>query len=236
MDKLLIKLVKKLKETFGDRLISVILYGSAAVGDHSGDFSDINIFCVLREVTPRELANAEPIVNWWRKKNNPSPLMMSADEVRNSTDCFPIEFHDIRERHRVLYGEDVVAGLEIDESFYRAQVEYQLRAMLLRLRQKGAGVMRDRDVLVRLLAESVSTFCVLTRHALRLHGEDTQFEKRAVIEQAVGKFGLDAAPFSSLLDLRDGKIKPKALDSTALYGQYLREIQKVIDAVDVLEK
>lgn len=236
MDKLLNELVEKLEKAFGDRLVSVILYGSAAVGDHSGDYSDINIFCVLREVTPRELADAEPIVNWWRKKDNPSPLMMSADEVRSSTDCFPIEFHDIRERHRMLYGEDVVAGLEIDESFYRAQVEYQLRSMLLRLRQKGAGVMQNRDVLLRMLAESVSTFCVLTRHALRLHGEDAAFEKRAVIEQAAGRFGLDAVPFLSLLDLREGKVKPKALDSAALYGQYLSEIKKVIDAVDILEK
>ncbi len=62
---------------------------------------------------------------------------MSEQEVQTSTDCFPIEFHDMQERRRVLMGKDVVEKLPIDRSFYRAQVEHELRAKLLRLRQKG---------------------------------------------------------------------------------------------------
>ncbi len=236
MDKLLDELVGKLTKTYGDLLVSVVLYGSAAVGDHSGRFSDINVFCVLREINPRVLGASEPILRWWRDKDNPTPLLMSLDEVRTSTDCFPIEFHDIRERHRILYGENVVEDLEIDESFYRARVEYELRAKLLRLRQKSAGVLHDPNLLLRLMAESVSTFCVLTRHALRLHGEDAPFPKREIAEQARAAFGIDPAPFLALLDLRDGRRKPKELDAEALLGQYLREISGVIDVVDRLEK
>jgi predicted nucleotidyltransferase len=236
MEKLLNEFVERSKKAYGERLVSVVLYGSAAVGDHSGRYSDINIFCALTRVTPRELADAEPIFNWWCKKENPSPLLMSVDEVRTSTDCFPIEFHDIRERHRVLYGEDLVASLDIDDSFYRAQVEYQLRAKVLRLRQKGAAVMHDRGLLLRLLADSVSTFCVLSRHALRLHDKDAGFEKRQIVEQAHEAFGIDRAPFLSLLDLRDERIKPKTLQPASIYEQYLKEIQKVVDAVDKLAK
>ena len=108
MEKLLKELVERLQKAYGERLVSVVLYGSAAVGDYSGRYSDINIFCVLTKVTPRELADAEPIFHWWRDTGNPSPLLMSAAEVRNSTDCFPIEFHDIKERRRILAGQDVV--------------------------------------------------------------------------------------------------------------------------------
>lgn len=236
MEKLLDELVSKLTKVYGDRLVSVVLYGSAAVGDHSGRFSDLNVFCVLREITPALLGVSEPILRWWRNKDNPSPLLMSLDEVRTSTDCFPIEFHDIKERHRILYGENVVEALEIDESFYRARVEYELRAKLLRLRQKAAGVMHDPNMLIRLMAESVSTFCVLTRHALRLNGADAPFPKREIVGQAGAVFGIDPQPFLALLDLRDGKRKPKELDAEALLGQYLKEIDGVIDAVDRLEK
>jgi predicted nucleotidyltransferase len=236
MEKILNNLVGRLTKTYGDRLVSVVLYGSAAVGDHSGRYSDINVFCVLREITPRELGEAEPILRWWRGLDNPSPLLMSEDEVRTSTDCFPIEFHDIKERHRILHGRDVVADLEIDDSFYRAQVEYQLRAKVLRLRQKGAGVMHDKELLLRLLAESLSTFCVLSRHALRLCGAETKWQKREIIEGAREKFGIDTAPFLSLLDLREEKIKPRSLDPASLYEKYLKEIQVVVDAVDRLEK
>jgi len=236
MEKILSELVDRLTKTYGERLVSVVLYGSAAVGDHSGKFSDINVFCVLKEVTPRLLGDAEPILRWWRDKGNPAPLLMSTDEVRTSTDCFPIEFHDIRERHRILYGEDVVKDLAIDESFYRARVEYELRAKLLRLRQKGAGVLHDRDLLLKLMADSVSTFCVLTRHALRLRGAKAPFPKREVVAQAGSEFGIDPEPFQTLLDLRDGRRKPKELDAEPLFGRYLKELHGLIDAVDRLEK
>jgi predicted nucleotidyltransferase len=236
MERVLTQLVDRLKKTYGDRLKSVILYGSAAAGDHNAKYSDLNVLCVLANVTPRELGESTPIVRWWSEQGNPSPLMLTEAEVRESTDCFPIEFHDIRERRRVLYGEDVAANLEIDTCFYRAQVEHDLRATLLRLRQKAAGALADKDLLRTLLADSISTFCVLFRHALLLHGVAAQFEKLEVIGQARERFGIDAAPFRKLIDLRRGTIKPREIDPVALLADYTKEIQTVIDAVDRLEK
>ncbi len=189
-----------------------------------------------REVTPRELGDSAAIFRWWQKLGNPSPLLLSREEVRTSTDCFPIEFHDIKERHRVLAGEDVVQNLEVDDSFYRAQVEHELRAKLLRLRQKAAGVLSSEDLLLELMADSLSTFCVLFRHALLLHGVDAQFEKSSIIDQAAEKFGIEPSPFRSLLDLREQKIKARQIQPGPLFESYLKEIQVVIDAVDLLEK
>jgi predicted nucleotidyltransferase len=225
-----------LNKAYGERLKSVILYGSAAAGDHHEKYSDLNVLCVLHEVTPRELEESTPIVRWWREKGNPAPLFLTEEEVRNSTDCFPIEFHDIKERHRVLHGEDVAVNLEIDRCFYRAQVEHDLRAKLLRLRQKAAGLFGDKDMLRTVLAESVSTFSVLFRHALLLHGAEAKFARREVFGQARERFGIDPAPFEKLLDLREKKIKPKEIEPAALLADYMRQIQTVIDAVDRLDK
>lgn len=236
MERVLNQLVEKLKKTFDDRLVSVVLYGSAAVGDHHGRFSDINVLCVLRELGPKELADSAPVVRWWRELGNPSPLMLTVEEVRNSTDCFPIEFHDITERHRVLYGDDVVAGLEVDDAFYRAQLEHELRAKLLRLRQKAAGVMRDRDLLRTLLADSLPTFCTLFRHALRLTGHQAPFEKRAVLAAVREKLNVDTGPLERILDLREGKIKARQLDPLPVFEAYMQAIQSVVAVVDRLPK
>jgi len=236
MERVLKELVERLNKAYGENLVSVVLYGSAAVGDHHGRYSDINIFCVLRHLATAELRQAEPILRWWRGLGNPAPLLMSEDEVGNSTDCFPIEFHDIKERHRILHGTDVVADLGVDDSFYRAQVEYQLRAKILRLRQKGAGVLFDRDLLLRLLADSVSTFCILARHALRLSGVEAKWRKREIVEQARERFGIDPEPFERLLDLREEKIKPRSIEPVPLFERYLKEILVVVEAVDRLEK
>jgi hypothetical protein len=192
---------------------------------------------VLEQVTPTELVACEGVFRWWREMKNPAPLLLSADEVVSSTDCFPIEFHDIQERHRVLYGDDVVKEIVVDDAFYRAQVEHELRAKMLRLRQKAGGLMSERDLLLRLMCDSVSTFCVLLRHALRLSGASPSFGKRAVISAARDRFGLSTQPFDTLLDLREHKLKPKQVQNAVdLFASYLKEIQAAVNAVDRMER
>jgi hypothetical protein len=236
MDDILNQLVKKLQKAYGDRLVSVVLYGSAVIGDHHQKFSDYNILCVLNRVTPAELGASEDIFRWWREKGSPSPLLLSEHEVQTCTDCFAIEFHDIKARHRVLHGRDVIAGLEVDDSFYRAQVEHELRAKLLRLRQKASGILSEKDMLRRLLADSLSTFCVLFRHALILTGNPLEGTKRDVITQSERVFGIDPLPFQKLLDLREEKIKPRELDPVPLLESYLEGINRIIDVVDRIAK
>src|ERR1019366_9846504 len=230
------QLVEKLNKALGADLVSVVLYGSAAVGDHQDKFSDYNVLCVLSQITPVHLGATETVFRWWQQQGNPAPLLLTEHEVKTSTDCFAIEFHDIKDHHKILAGADVVSALEIDHSFYRAQVEHDLRAKLLRLRQKASAILSDKDVLRRLLAESLSTFCVLFRHALIFSGVEGPARKREVIDRAVERFGLDGGPFRYLLDLREQKAKAPEVDPQALLGSYLIEIGKVIDPVDGMEK
>lgn len=228
------QIVKRLNAAFGNRLISVVLYGSAAAGNQQKGYSDLNVLCVLSEITPRELAQVAPVFRWWRGQGNPAPLLLTRREFETSTDCFAIEFHDIRDQHRILFGEDVVSELQIDDSFYRAQVEHELRAKLLRLRHKAAVVLADRQLLSRLLADSISTFSVLFRHALILHGVEAPLARREVIAKAAAFFNFNAESFERLLDLRDGKIAGQDVDFHTLLADYMMQVSVVIDAVDRL--
>lgn len=230
------ELVQRLQKAHADRLVSVVLYGSAAVPGAKDRLSDFNILCVLKEVNVEELRAAEPVFRWWREMKNPSPLLLGLEELRTSTDCFPMEFHDIQERHVILFGEDVVATLPIADRFYRAMVEHELRAKLLRLRQKAGGVLSENDLLLRLMADSVSTFCVLLRHALKLAGEQPLFGKHEIVAAAVTRFGIDGQPFETLLNLREEKVKPRDLQPVPLFREYLRQIHNVVAAVDQINE
>ena len=235
MERQLTDLVAKLKTAHGAKLISVVLYGSAATTEKD-QFSDYNVLSVLSEVTPTELGEAEPVFHWWREMRNPAPLLLSELEVRTSTDCFPIEFTDIKARHQILHGTDVVAGVEIDYAFYRAQVEHELRAKLLRLRQKAGGVLSDKDLLLRLMADSVSTFCVLFRHALLLDGQPAVWERKEVVNAAAQHFGIDPKPLHLLLGVRDGTIKAKDTTPLNLLEEYLKQVRVVVDRVDEMKR
>jgi hypothetical protein len=231
------QLVEKLQKAHGERLVAVVLYGSAASGNHHAKYSDFNILCVLSEISTREMGASESIFRWWREQGSPSPLLLTENEVATSTDCFAIEFKDIKNNHRLLYGRDVISGLVVDNSFYRAQVEHDLRAKLLRLRQKASGMLSDSNLLRRLMLDSISTFCVLFRHALALHGVVLEsHRKRDVIARASERFGFDPAPFEKLLDIREERIKPREMEPVPLLSAYLKGISAVIEAVDRLEK
>jgi predicted nucleotidyltransferase len=228
-------LVSKLERAYNDRLVSVVLYGSGASDDHHHKFSDLNVLCVLKQVTPRELGEGEPILRWWREHGHPSPLLMSEEEAHHSADCFPIEFRDMKDRRKVLYGVDVIADVRVDTRNYRAQIEHELRAKLFRLRQKGAQVLSNPAELLKLCVDSVSNFCLLGRHALVVSGASAKTEHRAVVHQLGQILKMDTSPFDTLLDIREDKSGVDPGDPGELFAMYLERIQRIVEFVDGLE-
>jgi predicted nucleotidyltransferase len=230
------ELTRRLTAAFGDRLVAAILYGSAAMGDWNERSSDLNVLCVLNRLSPQELAQSEPIFRWWRQKGNPPPLLLTDEEVRTSTDCFPMEFHDMQEHRRVLCGRDVIENLLIDRSFYRAQVEHELRAKQIRLRQKAAELLREPEKLSGLLTDSLSTFCVLGRHALILSGHEPQWKKEevlAALEKALGR-RLEGA--NAILAIRATGKPAVDVSGTGLLAKYLEEMDALVRFVDGLDR
>jgi predicted nucleotidyltransferase len=229
------ELVEKLEHAYQDRLVSVVLYGSGASGNHDPNFSDLNVLCVLKQITPRELGEGEPILRWWRGLGHPSPLLMTEEEVHNSADSFPIEFRDMQDHRNVLHGIDVIAHLHVETKHYRTQVEHELRAKLFRLRQQGAQVLSDPAALLKLCVDSVSTFCTLGRHALLAGGIEVTGGRRDVIHRLEEKLGVPASPFHVLLDLRENKDAVDTGNSVDLFAQYLEVVRRMVEYVDQME-
>ena len=231
----LIELTDRVKSAFGDRLISVILYGSAAAGDWNQSFSDLNVLCILDRLSPTELRSGQPVLQWWRAAGNPPPLLLTAEEVRTATDCFPMEFRDMQQQRRVLFGSDLIEDLAIDQKFYRAQVEHELRAKQLRLRQRAAEVLSEPERLYRLMADSVSTFCVLGRHALILDGKAALWSKHEVVASLEKAVGQSLSSFADLLAARrDPGLTKQRNGSVELLDRYLIDIATLVHFVDKL--
>jgi predicted nucleotidyltransferase len=234
VEKKLSELVERFKNALGQRLASIILYGSGAAGDWSEGRSDLNVLCVLEPVTPDELRLAEPILRWWRAAGNPAPLLLTPEEVQTSTDCFPMEFHDMQQHRRVLHGRDVIEGLVVDNKFYRAQVEQEMRSKQLRLRQRAAEVLSQPDRLSRLMADSVSTFCVLGRHALVLAGESPYWNKKELLAALEKRIESRLPAFDEILTLRADPKHASHSDTVPLLARYLTEVAALVHFIDRL--
>ncbi len=230
------ELVQRLRSALGTRLVSIILYGSAATEDWQEKTSDLNVLCVLHQLSASELEVCEPVFRWWRENGYLSPLLLTAEEVQTSTDCFPMEFSDMREHRRVLHGADVIENLAIDRSFYRAQVEHELRAKHIRLRQKAAAILSTPDKLMKLLTDSLSTFCVLGRHALVLSGGEARFRKSEVLAALERLMGRQLEASAEILALRSMPKQPSAAHVRTLFERYLEEMGSLVRFVDGLNR
>jgi predicted nucleotidyltransferase len=234
MEKLLNELVSRLRGAYGDDLLSVVLYGSAATGEYHEKFSDLNVLCVLKSIGVRELEKGEEAVGWWLKQKQPLPLFLSREEVENSHDAFPIEFLDIQQNHRILHGEDVVANIEVKTQQHRRQVEHEMRSGLLRLRERYLGLQRDKKEVARLMLDSLPTFSTLFRHALILGGAAAPAKKREIFRATAERFSISAQPFITLLETREGKRKLGDEEIKPLFEAYLTEITRMAEVVDKL--
>ncbi|HVO59844.1 MAG TPA: nucleotidyltransferase domain-containing protein [Terriglobales bacterium] len=231
-DEKLNKFVRLLRDAGGANLQSVILYGSAVSGDFHPEFSNLNVFCVLRDTSFQSLAAIESATKWWDRQRQPPPLFMTREELQRSTDVFTIEFMDMRQYHRVLLGEDVLEKLEIPTRFHRLQVEYELREKLLLLRQAVSVVAKSERKLWDLLLRSLPSFLTLFRHALLVLGGPAPSQKRECVQELSRRVGFDASSIETLLNIRERKAKRNQFRATDMVASYLWAIEQVNATVD----
>ncbi len=230
--------IDDLKATHGKNLCSVTLYGSAAAGDFIPRQSDYNILIALHRIGPEDLRNAHACVREWVRLGNPIPVYFTVSELKNGADVFPIEFHQMTVAHKVLYGPDLVAELEISLKFLRLQAEYELRSKLQQLRRQYIPATESVAGLKRLMAESLTSFTSLFRAVLILHGLNPPATKHEIVALTAHELGIDATPFEKIFDIRENSFTGN-LDETGanqLFGDYMEQIENIINAVDVIEK
>jgi hypothetical protein len=227
------ELVSRLKEAAGKNLESVILYGSAARGDFKPGASDLNVLCTLVTMDVNELQRLAPAVSWWtREMKEPAPLFFLTEELQRSTDVFAIESLDMKRSHKMLFGKDPIANLEIPMNLHRVEVERDMRMMLLRLRQHIVHVGRNEMELTAVLRKTISGAVTLLRHTLISFGEEPPSGAKAIFARIAELTGADAGAFQAVYDHRESGRWAK--DSFAAYDEYLHALEKVIVALDGL--
>jgi len=228
--------IDDLRATHGKNLVSVILYGSAAAGDFIPDRSDYNVLVALRRITPQDLRDAHPTIREWHKLGHPVPVYFTVSELQNAADVFPIEFMQMETARKVLYGVDVLAGLNITDASLRHQTEYELRSKLIRLRRSYIPASTSVEGLSELMSKSLSSFAALFRAVLFLHGVEPPPKKHEVVAMTANQLKLDFIPFEKIFNIRENNFALELDEVTAnqLFADYLEQIERVIDAVDAI--
>ena len=230
--------IDDLRATHRKNLSSVILYGSAATGDFVPKKSDYNILIALQKIAPEDLRNAHASIREWVRMGHPVPVYFTVSELQNAADVFPIEFSQMEVARKVLYGTDVLAGLEFSDQNLRHQTEYELRSKLIQLRRGYIPASASVNGLKKLMAESLASFAALFRAVLVIYGLEPPATKREIVALTAQHLKIDGTPFEKIFNIRENNFTA-VLDETsanALFGEYMEQIENVINAVDSIGK
>ncbi len=226
--------VGSLKELYENQLLSVVLYGSAAGGELTRVYSNINILVVLQNTDLSTLEMARRLVNK-RSNRRIDPLFLSREYLLSSSDVFPIEFLDMREKHVCLYGEDIFKEIKIDLKNLRFQCEQELKSKLILLKQQYLRVdPGDKQVLANLLFGNFTSLVHILRNLLRLKGQAMPAATQEVFKEVAIRFGVKTDTLSEIWQAKKDPAHLRAEGLRALLADLVLELERIVNTVDNL--
>jgi predicted nucleotidyltransferase len=230
-------LLKDLHTTHGDNLSSVVLYGSAALGDDIELRSDYNLLVTLHRITPADLRESQAPLREWQRLGHPLPVYFTVEELSDAGDVFPIEFHQMADARVVLYGPDPFNSLEFSDANLRHQIEYELRSKLIQLRRMYISASSSVEALCDLMTDSLSSFATLFRAVLILYGADAPVAKPDCVRATVRRFKLNGAPFERIFEFRVNDTLPSTeIEANEIFAAYLEQLQEVVEVADQFDQ
>ncbi len=223
-----------MRKTLEDQLVTVAVYGGLAKGEYDPASSDVNVLVVLKEVTLDALDKAAPHVRQGSRDFRLEVMLLSENDLRHSTDVFPIKFVDMQRHHRVLFGKDALSDLTIHPDHLRLRCEQEIKNLLLRLHKLYLHRAHHSDLIEGTLTSGISSYLMSVSALLSLKTGDAPSGKHAIAEAAIQELQLDGKLIHDLLALKSGEYEPDAATLKQLYGGFLTTVRKTAEIVDRL--
>ena len=226
------ELVRQLQMAYADALRSVVLFGSAVAGEHRPNKSDYNVLVIVDGLPLDRLRAVAAVSKAWAEDGNPPPMTFTTREWKSSADIFPMEYADILERHRVLYGTLPVDGVSVKPADLRLQVEHQTMGKLLQLRQAIMGAGGDSALQLDVLEKSLSTLMVIFRGIVRLQGQVPSQDYEALTLSIAERAGFSPEAFVRVIRHTRGTEKLPRDKASSILEQYLAAMERLVAYLD----
>ena len=171
--------VDAVRDAFGESLRSVVLFGSAAEGKMR-QTSDVNLLLILRAVDRRQFDEIREPLRVARAAIRLEPMFVLESELAEAAEAFANKFDDIRRRHVVLHGEDVISGLVISPEALRRRLRQVLLNQTLRLRDAYAERSLREEQAAVAVADAAGPLRAAAAGILELEGREIADPKQAL--------------------------------------------------------
>ena len=198
-----------LQRIFGARLQSVVTYGGT-------DGDGMHTLALVERLGFQDLAACAPRMVDWHKAGAAAPLLLTRDEFLRTLDVFPLEYGGIIDRHELVFGDDVLAGIRVGDADLRRGCELQAKSHLIHLREAYLECGGNPKAVAALIAASAPSLSSLLAS---LHRLDDGVAQRA---------GFSEGFLKEIAAAADATIA----DPSALLARYLTAVERLWQEVD----
>ena len=214
--------LQDLQHIFGERLHAVVAYGAPGA-------SPAPCLAIVQSISAADLDECAARVATWHRAGSATPLLLTKDEFAGSLDAFPIEYGEILETHRLVYGVNPFTGLTISTEDLRRECETLVKSHLVHLRENYVECRGRQSEVGALVAALAPAFVLILRQLARLDGSpaDTHADLGAY---AAHRAGLDARVVGDVLALAGPD--PSSVDAIRIYPAYLAAVEQLWQFID----
>jgi predicted nucleotidyltransferase len=176
------------RESFGQDLLSVVLYGSAAEGKLRAT-SDVNLVLVLSSFEPSRVDSLRAPLRVAHAAIQLSPMFLLREEIPAAARYFASKFADILRRRVILHGADPFAAISIPREIQILELKQLLLNQILRLRASYVSRSLREEQLDLVIANAIGPLRSSAAALLELQGRPAPSSQNA-LELMGGELGL----------------------------------------------
>lgn len=208
------------------------LFGSGVTADFVPKKSNVNVLLVFDSAGFDLLAALKPVFKKHNPKLKANPVVIDREYIANSTDVFPMEFLEWKERHVVIFGEDLISGIDVSTANLRREIEENLRGKKLRLMQSFFEIPVEKGKIQDFLEFTLPNFTVVFRNIIRLTGATPSQDTAEVFREAAKITGAHLSTFIRLRQIKTQSLRIKPPETELLFKGVLAEVDSVIRWID----
>jgi hypothetical protein len=224
-----------LQSSFGEQLISIINYGANVDSESDrpvGNGRKFRVLIVVKQLDSNLWDSASNAFDRIKGRTTVAPMLMTDSSLKASTDVFPITFLEMRQNYKVLFGEDVLKDLEIQQTHLRLRCEQELKNLLLRMQSTCLMHHASPKRLKNALNRNFESFLRLISGVAWMSEKQLPGSEESLLDWSVKNFQLNPETLHKVRNLVGQKGAYEGEWIRALYIEMMSTIEKIATSVD----
>jgi len=176
---LLVDLVESAQRCLQEDLRSILLFGSGAEA-RLRTTSDLNLLLILRGFNKDRVDALREPLRLANVAARASVMFVLESELAAAAEAFAVKFDDIGRRRCVLYGADLIAGLNVSRESKRRRLGQILLNLSMRLRHQYATTSLREEQLATIIADAAGPLRSAAATLLELEGQVVTSPRQAL--------------------------------------------------------